>query len=120
MIPRPRGVVRRRQGACELGPLGQVGNLRGGWLPPPFRASAVASCGRPQTRQRAEPEGRKIVAHGAEPWVAGGRRLPAPERGERRTAAPGSSAPVPGLRRGVALPVLTHWATIFRPTGWDA
>src|ERR1019366_1234297 len=38
--------------------------------------------GRPRTRPRAEPEGRKIVAHGAEPWVAGERRLPAPERGE--------------------------------------
>ena len=54
--------------------------------------------GRPQTRQRAEPEGRKTVAHGAEPWVSGGRRLPAPERGETRTAA-GFFRPVPGLRR---------------------
>src|ERR1039458_1788302 len=34
-----------------------------------------------------EPEGRKIIAHGAEPWVAGGRCSQAPERGERRTAA---------------------------------
>src|ERR1039458_9912656 len=33
---------------------------------------------------RREPKGRKIVAHGAQPWVAGGRRLPAPERGVKR------------------------------------
>src|ERR1039458_5513569 len=51
-----------------------------------------------QTRQRAEPEGRKRVAHGAEPWVAGGGRLPARDRGERRPR-PGFFRPVPGLRR---------------------
>src|ERR1035438_111093 len=34
-----------------------------------------------------EPAGRKRVAHGAQPWVAGDRRLSAPERGVRRIAA---------------------------------
>jgi hypothetical protein len=34
-----------------------------------------------------------------QPWVAGGRRLAAPERGERRGGRAGSSAPFPGLSR---------------------
>src|ERR1039458_4988652 len=42
---------------------------------------------------RGEPEGRQIVAHGAQPRVAGGRRLPAPERGESRDPPVGSYAP---------------------------
>src|ERR1035438_8891670 len=59
-------------------------------------ATAAVAC--PQARQRAEPEGRKIVAHGAEPWVAGGRRLPAPERAKQGPPH-GFFRPVPGLRR---------------------
>src|ERR1022692_639840 len=80
---------------------------------------AAPHSGKPQTRQRVEPEGRKIVAHGAGPWVAGGRRLPAPERGDRRTAAR-VLPPRSGAEGTVALPVLTHWATILRPAGWEA
>src|ERR1017187_4109182 len=34
-----------------------------------------------------QPEGRKRVAHGAQPWAVGGRCLPAPERGVRRATA---------------------------------
>src|ERR1019366_1584505 len=46
-----------------------------------------------------QPEGRKRVAHGAHPWVAGGRCVPAPERGVRRTTAL-VLAPRPGAKAG--------------------
>src|ERR1035438_304344 len=46
-----------------------------------------------------EPEGRKTVAHGAQPWVADGPRLPAPERGVRRAAAR-VLPPHPGAKAG--------------------
>src|ERR1039457_6492717 len=55
------------------------------------RGSSPAGPGR-------EPEGRKTIAHGAQPWVAGGPRLPAPERGVRRAAARVLPSR-PGLRR---------------------
>src|ERR1017187_7261712 len=77
----------------------------------------VLLSGKPQTGQRAEPEGRKIVAHGAKPWVAGGQRLSAPERGVRRDCFVGSFAPSRGRSGTVFLPVLAHWASQCWRTG---
>src|ERR1035438_8210237 len=65
---------RRRLGPPRAGPGGPA-RTRGSAPPIPRNL--------PPAPQRAEPEGRKKVAHGAPPWVAGRMSLPAPERGVR-------------------------------------
>src|ERR1019366_8367439 len=42
-----------------------------------------------------------------------------PGTGRKRDRRAGSSAPSPGLRRDHPSPVLTHWATVLRPSGLE-
>src|ERR1017187_9623836 len=83
--------------------------------------SFIVGRGSPQAGPGQEPEGRKTLAHGAQPWVAGGPCLPAPERGVRGAAArvlpprPGAQAEPSFSQRWRT--VLTHWATVLRPSG---
>src|ERR1019366_3602841 len=43
-----------------------------------------------------------------------------PGTGRKKDRRPASSAPFRGYGGTVDLPVLAHWATILRPTGWES